>query len=99
MKVLLAEDNPVNQEIAAGLLEVLGCAVTVVENGRQAVDATKGGAFDLVFMDCEMTGDGRVRGCAHDPAGQRREQAAADHRSDRKGRLGGQGGLSRGRDG
>ncbi|MEZ5934300.1 MAG: response regulator [Alphaproteobacteria bacterium] len=54
MNVLLAEDNPVNQEIAAGLLEVLGCSVTVVENGRQAVDAARGGPFDLVLMDCEM---------------------------------------------
>jgi CheY-like chemotaxis protein len=54
LNVLLAEDNPVNQEIAAGLLEMLGCTVTVVENGRQAVDAARRSTFDLVFMDCEM---------------------------------------------
>ena len=52
--MLLAEDNPVNQEIAIGLLESLDCAVTLVDNGREAVDAATGGAFDLVLMDCQM---------------------------------------------
>ncbi|MEM8948549.1 MAG: response regulator [Pseudomonadota bacterium] len=54
MNVLLAEDNPVNQEVAVGLLEALDCAVTVVENGKEAVDAVTGKAFDLVLMDCQM---------------------------------------------
>lgn len=54
MNVLLAEDNPVNQEIAAGLLELLDCTVTVVENGRDAVDAAAGEIFDLLLMDCQM---------------------------------------------
>ena len=54
MKVLLAEDNPVNQEIAVGLLETLDCSITVVENGRQAVDAVADGGIDLVLMDCQM---------------------------------------------
>ena len=52
--MLLAEDNPINQEVAVGLLETLDCAVTVVENGRQAVDAAKDGGFDIVLMDCQM---------------------------------------------
>lgn len=52
--MLLAEDNPVNQEIALCLLETLDCAVTVVENGREAVDAIRDMAFDLVLMDCQM---------------------------------------------
>lgn len=52
--MLLAEDNPVNQEIAAGLLETLDCAVTLVENGREAVEAVADQAFDLVLMDCQM---------------------------------------------
>ena len=54
MNILLAEDNPVNQEVAVGLLEMLDCAVTVVENGREAVDAVTNKAFDLVLMDCQM---------------------------------------------
>jgi CheY-like chemotaxis protein/HPt (histidine-containing phosphotransfer) domain-containing protein len=54
MRVLLAEDNPVNQEVAVGMLESLGCKVTVVENGREAVEAIDDGDFDLVLMDCQM---------------------------------------------
>ncbi len=54
MNVLLAEDNPVNQEIAVGLLEVLDCKVTVAENGRDAVEAAGRDTFDLVLMDCQM---------------------------------------------
>ncbi|MGI9486141.1 MAG: response regulator, partial [Geminicoccaceae bacterium] len=54
MNILLAEDNPVNQEIAVGLLESLDCAVAVVENGKEAVDAVTNKAFDLVLMDCQM---------------------------------------------
>lgn len=54
MKVLLAEDNPVNQEVAVGLLEILDFSVTVVENGRDAVEAVTNKAFDLVLMDCQM---------------------------------------------
>ncbi|MEM7041224.1 MAG: response regulator [Pseudomonadota bacterium] len=54
VNVLLAEDNPVNQEVALGLLEALDCAVTVVENGKEAVDAAGNGGFDLVLMDCQM---------------------------------------------
>ncbi|MGI9509640.1 MAG: response regulator [Geminicoccaceae bacterium] len=54
LKVLLAEDNPVNQEVAVGLLEMLDCTVTVVENGKDAVKATADDRFDLVLMDCQM---------------------------------------------
>ena len=52
--VLLAEDNPVNQEVALSMLEILGCRVTVVDNGEQAVEATLREDFDLVLMDCQM---------------------------------------------
>ena len=54
MNVLLAEDNPVNQEITSAYLETLGCAITVVENGKEAVAAAIDGTFDLVLMDCQM---------------------------------------------
>jgi CheY-like chemotaxis protein len=53
-KVLLAEDNIVNQRVAVGLLERRGHHVTVVENGREAVDAVEREQFDIVLMDLQM---------------------------------------------
>ncbi len=52
--VLLAEDNPVNQEIALLMLETLGCFVTVAQNGREAVDQAQTTTYDLILMDCQM---------------------------------------------
>ncbi|MBF0108514.1 MAG: ABC transporter substrate-binding protein [Magnetococcales bacterium] len=54
--VLLVEDNVVNQEVAVAILEQLGCRVTVVGNGQQALNLLCGGVtpFHAVFMDCEM---------------------------------------------
>ena len=51
---LLAEDNPVNQEVALGILQIEGYQVTVAKNGAEAVDAFSKSAFDLVLMDCHM---------------------------------------------
>jgi signal transduction histidine kinase/DNA-binding response OmpR family regulator len=53
-RVLLAEDNPINQKVAVRTLEKLGYAVTVVENGRKAVNAVLEGEFDVIVMDCQM---------------------------------------------
>ena len=52
--ILLAEDNPVNQEVARSMLELLGCGITVAGNGREAVAAVASARFDLVLMDCQM---------------------------------------------
>ncbi len=52
--VLLAEDNPVNQEVAGEMLKSLGCLVSVVSNGQEALAALSITPFDLVFMDCQM---------------------------------------------
>jgi signal transduction histidine kinase/CheY-like chemotaxis protein len=53
-RVLLAEDNPVNQEIARTYLEDLGCAVDVVDNGKAAVEACLRNRYAAVLMDCQM---------------------------------------------
>jgi signal transduction histidine kinase/CheY-like chemotaxis protein/HPt (histidine-containing phosphotransfer) domain-containing protein len=52
--VLVAEDNPVNQEVCSAVLECLGCRVDIVSNGREAVEAMQRTDYDLVFMDCQM---------------------------------------------
>ena len=54
LRVLLAEDNVVNQHLAVKLLERRGHEVAVVNTGRQAVDAVAGHAFDAVLMDVQM---------------------------------------------
>jgi PAS domain S-box-containing protein len=53
-RVLVAEDNIVNQRVAAGLLTKRGHEVTVVSNGREALAALQCGSFDLVLMDVQM---------------------------------------------
>ena len=52
--ILLAEDNPVNVEVAKEYLTWFGCKVTVASNGLEAVAAMRSALFDLVFMDCQM---------------------------------------------
>jgi two-component system, sensor histidine kinase and response regulator len=54
VSILVAEDNPVNREAAAEMLEIEGYQVHTVCNGREAVEATAGRTFDLVLMDCQM---------------------------------------------
>ena len=54
LRILLAEDNSLNQQVARGLLESMGHAVTIAGNGREAVETFAEGAFDLVFMDIQM---------------------------------------------
>lgn len=54
IRILVAEDNPVNQAVAKGFLKLKGLAADFVENGREAVEACKAGDYDLVLMDMEM---------------------------------------------
>ena len=53
-RVLVAEDNIINQKVAIRLLERMGCHVTVVSNGREALDVLTQEPYDLVLMDCQM---------------------------------------------
>ncbi len=56
LRVLLAEDNEVNQRVALGMLNELGHDVTVVSCGREAVAVFETQDFDVVLMDCRMPG-------------------------------------------
>ena len=53
-RLLLAEDNPFNQDIAARVLEHMGCRIVTAENGAVAERLLTQEKFDLVLMDCEM---------------------------------------------
>jgi CheY-like chemotaxis protein len=54
LRVLLAEDNVINQKLAVRLLEKQGHLVTVANDGREAVAAVQAAAFDVVLMDVQM---------------------------------------------
>jgi signal transduction histidine kinase len=54
VRILLAEDNVVNQKLAQKMLEKLGCRVDVVASGAEALAAVQQMPYDLVFMDCQM---------------------------------------------
>jgi len=53
-RVLLAEDNLVNQEVTSGMLEMLDCRVDIANNGHEAVRAVAHETYDLILMDCQM---------------------------------------------
>jgi len=53
-RVLVAEDNPVNQKVALGMLHKLGLTADVAPDGRRAVEMFRSRGYDLIFMDCQM---------------------------------------------
>ncbi|MCC7474200.1 MAG: response regulator [Pirellulales bacterium] len=54
LKLLVAEDNPVNQRVVRHFLEKLGHHCTIVDNGRLALEAVRNNSFDVVLMDIQM---------------------------------------------
>jgi len=54
IRILLAEDSPVNQAVARAQLQKLGYAVSVVANGFKAVEQARNVEYDLILMDCQM---------------------------------------------
>lgn len=54
LKVLVAEDNPVNRKVIERMLLMLGCEPAIVEDGQVAVDIATHQHFDCVLMDCQM---------------------------------------------
>ncbi|MEK7428192.1 MAG: response regulator [Pseudomonadota bacterium] len=54
LRVLAADDNPTNRKVLELMLGAAGAQVVSVENGQQAVEAWRGGAFDVVLMDLRM---------------------------------------------
>jgi PAS domain S-box-containing protein len=54
VRVLVVEDNAINQEVVKGYLEATACDVTIAHNGREGVEAVRSTTFDLVLMDMQM---------------------------------------------
>jgi two-component system sensor histidine kinase/response regulator len=76
LRILLAEDNRVNQTLAARLLEKRGHAVTIVEDGKAALAALEADSFDLVLMDVQMP---EMDGFEATAAIRERERSAGGH--------------------
>jgi CheY-like chemotaxis protein len=54
LRILVVDDNEINQVVACKFLQKLGCQVEVARNGREAVDSIAHTTYDAVLMDCEM---------------------------------------------
>ncbi|MFH0724997.1 MAG: response regulator [Pseudomonadota bacterium] len=53
-RILIAEDNHTNQQVVAGMLDILDCKADVVANGHEAIAALSRHPYDLILMDCQM---------------------------------------------
>jgi hypothetical protein len=53
-RILLAEDEPINQEVARGLMEEVGLMIDLASNGQEAVNQARQNRYDLIVMDVQM---------------------------------------------
>lgn len=75
-RILLAEDNLVNQEVGRSMLETFGCSVDIAQNGVEALQLLDSRNYDLVFMDCQMP---RMDGYEATREIRKKEQAGSAH--------------------
>ncbi len=54
LRILIAEDNLINQKVSTKMLEKLGCYVGIASNGLEVLEKLEDEAYDLIFMDCQM---------------------------------------------
>ena len=54
LKILVAEDNSINQKVITSMLRKLGCKVELANDGKEAVQLYENNRYDLIFMDCQM---------------------------------------------
>jgi signal transduction histidine kinase/CheY-like chemotaxis protein/HPt (histidine-containing phosphotransfer) domain-containing protein len=77
VRILLAEDNDINQQVAVEILTQAGYACDVVADGRQAVEAVKKTSYHLVLMDCQMPEMGGLEATQHIREAERATGSAA----------------------
>jgi CheY-like chemotaxis protein len=53
-RILMAEDNPINQRVGKLILQRAGYAIDLVADGSEAVEAQRSNAYDIILMDCQM---------------------------------------------
>ena len=99
LRILLAEDNSINQRVGLLLLERMGYMADVAGNGIEVLEALRRQPYDLILMDVQMPVDGRPGGDAPHPRRVPRRAPAAHRRPHRQRPARAAGGLPRRRDG